>query len=354
MKKTLLYFLCCIVTTNTYALEAEPYQPILLKEVKPQFPNTIAFKDSAGYVEFSYMVNDQGEVLEPAILVSTNSMLNKNALKAIKKMSYEPFPEQYAGSIFRAKKTLYFQNPKIRFGYTPLINKSQRKVKTMLSNSSASQEKILASLLRAKNKHVRLDIKRYGLQAYANALVKTGIVTQHLLEFEYAVRFGTSSEQIKSLELAAAYFDLMNEELDEAHKAVFNTVFSSLFILYVNEKRYADSLHAYKMLNSLGTDTTQMTATVSQILALKSDERRFEMHVDTNENGVALYNPLKKNITLTSASSNLSEAKLRCERHFSRIDSLQLQQTVEMPKAWGQCLIEFTGKPDSTIKLIEH
>jgi hypothetical protein len=345
------------------AFASDFYKPTLVKKVAPVVPRVPTFKESSGIVEVIYMIDGMGEVFEPAVIASTHPALNKSALNAIKKRRYQPFPQESSETVVSARKSIYFRERRSSYIHLPKLTKYQKRAKRMLGETPLKQKQIRRELDRAL-------VSRPVYKVNSGGVIGIGMAVQQLLEFEFAEKFGSSENQINALERAAAFHDWALSDdaldkgvietddldisgLDDTQKSIFTTVFTSLFILYVKEERFADSLYAYEKLKSFSADTSQLTQTASQIIALKSDARSIQSSITVNDSGFSFFSPLKENLLIRNVPTGLKSLKLRCETHFEHIDQLDAKFTKKLAGKWGQCMIEFLGEQGVTVDLIE-
>lgn len=344
MKTTALAIFCLL--TISFHLKADPsFSPMIKKDVKPLYPKSSLFGQSSGVVEVVHMVDDQGNVFNPIVFSSTHPLLEENAIKAVLKTQYEPFPQELNNKVARVWRSIYFEAPSILYSEAPVFNKKQKKIALLLSAKSPNQKRIRRSLDRALE---NLQLGNNSIEA----IVGLGLVTQQLLEFDYERLFGSTDSQIKALERAAAYYYIVRdaEEFEEAHRSIIGDALSKLFVLYLQRQRFGDALRAYDNLQELGLDTAYFDDAVERIGLFSSGAQSLRYEIEFDGDGMLVHTPIMPKVKFGNKEKDASSGEIFCDQHFEAFEG---QTFLELDSGWGKCLLRLKGEPNSELTLTE-
>jgi len=107
------FFAVVIPTTEIPAFDPENGPPVRRISYRPNHPQQLLKQGIEGSVTLDFVVNSEGEVLNPTVLSSTDERFNEAALDAVKLWNFIPFREN---GIYYASRARLPINFKIRLG----------------------------------------------------------------------------------------------------------------------------------------------------------------------------------------------------------------------------------------------
>jgi len=339
---TLLLF--CI--TPSYA-ETSNHQAVTVftapevKEAKtPQFPSRAARDAAEAWVVYSFMVDTEGKVFEPTLIESTGGRFGrdfeKEAKRALERTNFQPALNGSTPVEGASTMKYIFRMESGADGATKIFSRQFSQFSKVLASND--QQATQASLKELEDRGVR--------NLYENAYL-------NMARFNYAVKYGTSAEQMKYLKTALSY-ENTGPKVSFLPDEMVVIARRKLFELQLANKHYAEAAKSYELFEK-NDDTTAvelLKPSYQELMVLKSNQDAFELDAATNTNGYWSINLFKQGFAITDADGVLNEIKLRCEKKYVFFP-VELDEEYSIPDSFGDCNLELLGNADVNFKLVQ-
>ena len=154
---------------------------------------------------------------------------------------------------------------------------------------------------------------------------------------------------------ALKYVVVLGEQILD--KNIYYAAVENLFILQVQQNKYADALNTFKKLNKLTTNPQQLTKLkkVKNLVVdyIKSDKvLAFNSEVEKGKK-VYRHNLSRRSISLKNTNGSINKLQLRCDYHFESYDA-EKQKEWQLPESWGKCQLNVYGESGSQFTIVEQ
>ena len=339
MKPLLLLPLLWIV--QAHALE--DYQPAEL--VEPVLP--VVRSEDSGMVELVFMVDENGEVQEPAVVRATLLGWEERAIQAIRKFKFKPaqIGDRKVASIARYNmefdssripNRLGFPNPMdAPDGYMSLYNTF-----TKLLNKEEPNKR--------KAKHTLNKMRELALRTFF-----TGVHNE-LAQIRYYEIFGPKSAQIERIKHVLMFKDVEwggNNALDAE---MLKTMRMILIQRQLENGQYADALMNYRNWSKQDSDLkTTFAEAAAQIEDIQRSERVIARSIKITSRGQAFLPLLKRSFSILPGDKKIDELKLRCEAKFLTLQ-YSPDATYQLPASFGECELQILGEPGDEFTVLQQ
>ena len=322
---------------NTRARAAKP-----VKRTPPSYPRAELVRNQQGWVQLSYVVTPEGEVIDPVVEDSSGSRLfERAALRTVRQWSYEPatWDEQPV------------QQCQTKVMITFALEDVGKKVSRKFANRNKKIDKLIANgELDKAGKMIDDTFENFELTLpelawlWAQRAYHAGLVGDKEAQL-HAVRKATASngrwvddDLYPRLLLVRTTLELENGNFSEALSAHEKLVATGAELPHIDKlQSIVDSVVA-----AVESDT------------LLSVPGKIESADDCDDCVTKWrYRPLRRRFSLTEVNGELQDLELRCS--WQRIvDKAREGKAWEIPEDWGNCSIIVFGEPGSTFKLLEE
>lgn len=317
--------------------EFTPAKP--LTRVPPNFPTSAARQGHEGWVQLSFIIDEDGQVLEPRVIDSRGpNSFKREAIKSISKWQYQPAisngePIKSCQNSVQLTFSLSADEAHVsrRFGrfYRDMTN---------LMNSGKLEELKQA-----------LDESRY-----AKGSNLTEMKYLDVLYADYHGKKQNWAQQIKYLQ-NITYNPLQAHKSDDSKTALFNL--QSLFIAQVRMSKYFDAIKTFEGIKLFTGDERDniidaFTPYYQQILALKNSDQPITYQATLTEDGDWKHKLFKNQFSLLNVNGAINKLQVRCQKqHSVYVPKENNKWTI--PDSWGRCNVFVDGEPGSTFILVE-
>lgn len=310
-------------------IQAEP-----IKRVPPKYPIDAARKGKEGWVKISFVVDENGQVLEPVIQDSSGlKEFEKAALRAVNRWQYSP-------ATVNEKPIQQCKNMvQLDFALGKKTGVTRRFMKRYRMATAAIDEGDLTTAA---------DI----LDAMQDEQLwnSTESAFFWLARSNYAKATDNPQHELKSVRRALAINN------DYISKAVRQYLLQRDFALSVKLSEYKQSLDAYERLYQLvGGDSEALapyTSYAQQIRELVHGSEPMVRPANINQNGL-FFHELSRNIfSVEITSGDLDEVQIRCDSKLSRFTAKEKSEW-HIPESWGQCAVFVYGSTGTEFNVVE-
>lgn len=339
-KKTTILVLA-LITLPVIAEDKRPTQifeaPEEIKMVKPTYPVRAASRGSEGWVMVNYMVDKNGKVFEPTTLSSVGpKSFEKAALEAIGKSTFKP--AQIDGMPVEASGYIQYS----------FILKSR-------SGAAASFTYLYKALMKAldqENKDEADDLleklaEREFFRHYESSYLSVA-------KSRYAAAYGSPVDEMEHLRDALRHDNYYKNNTEVFPEEFQKSIRTRLFLLEIENKRYADAILTYQTLREANGDgfVEPFNSAYQQMVALATNEVSYSVPLTLDENGYAFFNLHKSGLYLEAEPSSLQEIKLRCRAKYVFF-AFESDKNYQIPDSWRPCTVEILGKGHANFRLVQ-
>jgi TonB family protein len=308
------------------------------KMASPQYPRQLLQELLEGIVQLTFMVDPEGKPFEIIVNAASGDWaFRRAAIDALQQSTF--IPATLNGEPVEARSTFvyYFRIEKGKEGASARFNRSYNEYhKAHSAGRSDRASKLLAELesIGAKNFY---EMAFLNLARYQQAQV-SGNLMEQMQHLQQALSWSSKPED-------KVYFD--DETTRELRRA--------LFTLQVNNKYYAQALETLDLIESSGDEigTTQFSqaATALKSLKLAQNEIAIVMQLD-NGVGPSNFKLFRNNFYLADVDGSLDQLQFYCDRKFLVLTP-ESEIAYELPEAWGDCSVHFSGSPGTRFTLVQ-
>ncbi len=311
-----------------------------VKRFAPTYPNIELRRGRQGWVDVSYVVTTEGEVIDAIVVDSSGSRaFERAAIQSVSRFHYEPATVN--GQPVQQCET------KSRISFA--IDKGPGGVsRRFLSNYRRIAETIDAGDLSTASKKIDDSFETY-------ATTLTEISWLWTLRARIAGLEGRRTDQLHAVRKATSSSTWVDPKLLPNLLAVRAS-------LEIEHRLYADAIKTYERLLETGAndvnteqlgkaiDTIRQVAESDQILSVPAVINNIDDCDDCRTNWQ--YDPLRNRFRIASPSGNLGNIEIRCQwQRF--IDKADSDQVWEIDPDWGECSIVVFGEPGTSFELHE-
>lgn len=324
---------------------AETYMEPQRQEARPpNYPGSALRNGREGWVMLSFVVAEDGSVVEPMIEDSSGiEDFELAALDAVRNWRYVPAKRN--GQAVEHSMT----KSRIRFQFDGAADGARA--------SFVSKYRKIAGLIAARDFDEAaplLDDMEFGgrINLYEDAFfwwLKYGYLA--------AMESPDSAAKIEALRLAIGYEEdyLPADQLVAASQA--------LYVLEVRARDYSDALktlerlktsrtakgskHYEPVLAALAPSAMQIEEAIngSALLAVSAEIGRHEYWV---------HDLLRRSFSMANVQGRIDVVDVRCERGTKRYDSFPIDGVWQVPESWGACGVYIKGAPGTSFVFEEY
>lgn len=305
-----------------------------LKTVDPKFPSSSARKRQEGWVKISFVVTEEGDVVDPIVQDSSGlPAFERAALSAVKKWKYSPAMQD--GKPIQQCKNWVQMDFMLegKSGVTRRFMTRYRKVtKAIDANDLATAEEILSDM------------------ADAQLWNHTESAFYWLADSYYAKAISDPQRELKSVRRA------LSIRHDTVRENVGKYLLQREFVLSVELSEYNKALEAFDALGEMVDDDDDSLAQLSpyaeQVRTLVTGTEPMVRKASLDDDG-RLYHELSRNaFELAITEGELEEVQIRCDNKLSRFTAVSKSEW-RIPNSWGQCSVFVSGEPGAQFEVVE-
>jgi TonB family protein len=311
------------------------------KRIDPRFPPLAARAGAEGWVQMSYVIDEDGRVKDPVIEdASGNKSFNKEAIKAIKKWRFEPALKNGAPTQQCHQSVQFdFILERNTCASDSFISSYQQFFAHIEANQVDKAEKIVSSLHDLEN-----------LNRYENAWLSNmdGIVAGKLQDDERemssiarAIASGGDggSKHIKQV-FDDEYFGYLHQRL---------LMLQGVNGLYGAALQTLEKIEALSNANALLPPLEKIIAGIKEHL---SSQRNLLVELTLGDDGHYFHRLVRNQFAFVSIDGQLNTVEVRCDSHYESF-TIASDHTWKIPKSWGQCQLLIKGNENTRFNLVE-
>ncbi len=313
-------------------------QPV--ERTAPSYPRRELNAGNQGWVQLSFVVTEDGEVIDPVVTDSSGGhRFEREAIRTIKQWEFEP--ATWDGEPVQQCKNdhmITFRIEGARAFVTPRFYRRYREANDALdAGDIAEAEREIAAL------------SELAMSTYERA-------RHSLLQARVAEMYGDADSQLIHLRRVVASNGFWIDE------GLYPQLLYLVVALEIQTGRHSAALRSWERLSALDTDSLDLAplaAAIDNINAhVAGPEMMFTQATLARDEGCEdcnadwLYDPLRRQIAFADIDGDIENLEIRCD--WQRIvDDVADNKTWQIPESWGECRILVTGEPGTTFKLVE-
>ncbi|MBB6521215.1 energy transducer TonB [Pseudoteredinibacter isoporae] len=312
-------------------------QAEIVRKSTPRYPRAELLAGIEGWVVFSVIIDEQGNVKEPILIDSSgNRNFEMYAKMAARKVKYTP-ATQNGHSIASSDNELII-NFKIR-------KKHQKAYKGFLSRYHDIHQNIISGELEAASYSIKELESKHTSNRYEIAWL-------HMLKSIYYQKIGDTGEYIKQLKGAVIYG---NQGLP---KSILSNALISLYYAQAKNNLIADAFKTSKLIDQLAENSTEKSKALEHKVQLekaifKHPQFSIRGSISTSE-APWIHNLYRRTIGIETLSGKLDRLEIRCSNKTQTINLNKEFSLFKLPSDWKNCTAFIYGESSSELILLEQ
>ncbi len=313
---------------------------IPLERTAPRYPQSALRSGDQGWVRLSFVVNEEGEVVDPVVVDSSGDReFERAAKRTTESWSYEP--ATWDGETVQQCENevmITFAIESSEAGVRRPFYRQYRRASEALDEDNTERAEELLEQMSTR-----------AMTTYERARYR-------ILQARLADAYGDDDARLRHLRRAVASGGRWIDE------ETYVPVLYVILVLELEAGDYSAALRTWDALNELdttGIDLTQAAAAIEfvqeaiagpDILAMEAQLEADEGCEDCTADWI--YRPLRNSFAFSEIDGDVENLEIRCQRQRV-VDDVSEDKTWQIPDSWGDCSILVFGEPGTTFKLLE-
>ncbi|GAB5380026.1 MAG: hypothetical protein Alis3KO_15700 [Aliiglaciecola sp.] len=311
-------------------VEAKP-----LERKAARYPEESARRGQEGWVQVSYVIDNNGQVIDPVIIDSSGVKdFEKATLRAIKKWQYSP--------AMRDGKPIQQCQMKVQMDF--VLGGSEGVRRTFRKHYNLANEFIRDGQLEEAEKTIATMKRKKIWNMYENAWF-------WLLDAKIALGLNDNSRELESLKRAVS----SNEGDTYLGSKIFLASLRRIFILQINEESYSEALETYETI-AAQPDSSQvkdsLKETADMLIAHLESEEALVRTRQIGARGVGVHKLYRNSFGVSELNGNLETVDIRCQSKRTKF-TFKEDSMWSVPASWGECSVLFEGDEGTSFKIVE-
>jgi TonB family protein len=311
-----------------------------IMRVEPLYPVAEARRGAEGWVKLSFVILQDGSVVEPVVVDSSgNRGFEREAKKALKKWKYSPAMEDGKPIVHCANTVqLNFRIDGVSKGASKNFKKVYQEAKDALQNKNLPVAgEIILAMEESRNWNSYEDAWRWSLEAELAELEKDDIKLLNAIN-------RAASEGYKSYLGLPLYFELMYKK----------------FAIEFETKKYADAMETFDRISQT-KDSEEVISLLAKyvyfIRASLASSQTIEVQGQIFEQGSWLHRLSRNRFSLAKLEGEINNLELRCEYRWEKfnlaVEWLDGSHEWNVPASWGKCSVLVEGSAHTRFNVQE-
>lgn len=310
-----------------------------LKRIQSKYPVEEARAGNEGWVKISYVIDAEGNVVDPVVDDHAGSKaFTRSALRAVKRWKFEPaMKDGQSTQICHANVRIDFKLNGNR-GTSSKFAKQYKVLNALVDEGEYDEAEKLLEKLASKNNTNR----------YENALLFG-------LEARLARKLKDRNRELVNLQRTISTSQTHNTKYKTFNDKYLAFVYERLFLLSANVGALADALdYAYnlKTLKYGETYFANIASSVQQVEALIASKENILVPYTLGKSGKKFHRLVRNQFNFANIQGGLDSVEIRCQRHHEAFTVAE-SNTWIIPEAWGKCRILVQGQSGASFNLVE-
>ena len=325
----------------------DPYTPAeVVLRVPPVYPGKALSQGREGWAKVSFIISEEGEVIEPMIEDSSHPDFNAGTLRAIEKWRYKPATLDGKPVEQSMVQTIIRYQIAEATGATPKFVKKYREIHDLiLAKNLAEAGPLLQELEDGQTNFYEEAWLWWMKYVYLEA---TGTAEPSVLERALRLAVGSSEKD----------FD------DYLQPDVYVQAYQRLFVVRVRNGDLSGAVTAYDQLKAskvaqrskrYDEAVASLEPVHGEIMALVKGSSILRQAARVEENDYWVHRMLRRSFAIGDVQGGvLDVVDVRCTRANRRFRSLPKESVLTIPNSWGDCGVYIKGDVGTTFTFEEY
>jgi TonB family protein len=321
-----------------------PAQPV--ERSAPNYPTSALMDSLEGWVRVSFIISEEGEVIEPMIEDSSSSAFDESTLRAIRKWRYKPAtrggkPVEQS----MVQTTIYYQLLDAKGASSHFVGKYRTAVRLIADKKLTEADSLLQALERGE------------LNFYEEAWL-------WWLKYVYLESTGTAKPEALEEALRKALGSSPRKDDDYLLPDVFVSASRRLFMLRARSADLSGAVDVFKRLTASNTAkrsklykeaVASLEPTNDEIMRLVAGPQVLKQVARVDEHSYWVHRMLRRSFALGDVQGGkLDVIDVRCTLANRRFFSITENTVLKIPGTWGDCGVYIKGSEGTTFAFAEY
>ncbi len=321
-----------------------PAEPI--QRTPPSYPGRALSQGREGWAKVSFIISEEGEVIEPMIEDSSHGDFDAPTLRAIEKWRYKPATLDGKPVEQSMVQTVIRYQLATSAGATQKFVKKYRDIYDLIVAQNLAEAGALLQ-----------ELEEGRLNFYEEAWL-------WWMKYVYLDATGTAAPSALERALAKALGSSEKEYDDYLQADVYVSALQRLFAVRARSGDFSGAVMAYEQLKAsetaqssrLYTDViTSLEPAHTEIMGLVEGPDILRQAARVEENDYWVHRMLRRSFAIGDVQGgDLDVVDVRCTRKNRRFDSLPTDAVLKIPDSWGDCGVYVKGDVGTTFSFEEY
>lgn len=329
-------YVCAEQTTIDSRL-IESYSKAKAKErVKPKYPMKAAKKGRDGWVQLSYVIDEQGRVKDVVSLHNGgDDAFVRAAISAVEQWQFEPAMKD-GKAIEQCDNSVQLNFVLSKGGIVSRkFQKLLRKGQAALDNDELGEAKQILSDMDS-----------------GESLNITELFWRNYLAVSYYTKVGDKKRRYNALIKARSSMESINVKRS-SKKELLNFLLQEEFIYEASNGLFSRALHTFdEIVEEAPEIAASLQPTADKIEQMIAGDEPITVIGEINNSGRWSHDLARRSFVVNNIDGRLDKLEVRCSRKF-RSFTVSDKTQWKIPEPWGDCNIHLLGQEQSQFSLVE-
>ena len=306
----------------------------------PRYPQSALRSGAQGWVRLSFVVTEDGSVVDPVVEDSTgNRYFERAAMQSVESWSYEPatFDGEPVQQCENEVMISFFMEGSEAGVRRPFYRRYTRADEALNEGDVPRAEELIEQM------------SQHSMTGYE-------LARQNLLRARVAEAHGDPAAQLRHLRRVVAGGGKWID--DETYPLILYVMLA----LELESLQHSAALRTWDQLSELNTSSVDLTQAEAAIETIRQfvagpEALTIDARLDADDDcddcrSDWLYYPLRKQFGFADIDGSIDNLEIRCQ--WQRVvDDVSNDKIWHIPETWGECRILVTGEPGTSFTLVE-
>lgn len=305
-----------------------------IKRTAPKYPGRAGRSGLEGWVQVSFVVDEEGNVTRPILHDSSGHREFENAtLRAVKRWKYEP-------AIVDGKAVEQCHN-KVQVDFR--LNKPNKGVTRKFKSKFTEGTEAIANGELEVARQIITDLKGDTKRNWAENSY------YWVLQVMYAEKIGAEKY------LESALLKISSNGRTSLPDDLYLQMLEKLFIVSIKSNQLAQVIDTYQLIESIFPESKvreNLQPYYEQVQGIVSSEQPLHVSAVLENNQIWSHKLLRNKFELISKNNPVDRVEIRCANKYSVYTSVK-ENGFTIPQSWGQCDVYVSGGDGTQFDLFE-
>lgn len=322
------------LSENPGSVEIKTTPAILIHKQAPMYPRKAYSEGKEGWVILSFVVDREGEVVDPIVVDSSGSRaFERPSLAAVKEWKYSPAVVD--GELVEQCHTrmkMVFEHDREQRGVSNSFRKKLQRISSLISKGDLTKAKKALHFLSISSRRIVEDAWFWFVSA------------------EYYKATGNSEKLLESLNRAVAY--------DDRYLPLPNFIHAlkNMYLIEIKLGYYPEALRSASWATKYMDDFPSLKKMIDhskQLEAQLSQTNEIPLNGIIGRHGNWAAELIRYEFSFDYFSDEVDKFELRCDLKRQSFD-VKMNHVWSVPKSWGKCTIVVFGDVDADFRFSQH